>query len=135
MIELSRSECLELLATTHLGRLAIGGPRDRPPIIRPVSYVFDERSQSIVFRTARGSKFRALLETEQAAFEIDGIERGDATAWSVIVSGVTEEITSRDEIERLAAIAHETWAPGDTNYWARIRAYVVSGRRIVRADD
>jgi nitroimidazol reductase NimA-like FMN-containing flavoprotein (pyridoxamine 5'-phosphate oxidase superfamily) len=70
---------------------------------------------------------------EQAAFEIDGIENGDRTAWSVIVSGVTEEITSRDEIERLAAIAHESWAPGDRHYWARIRAYTVSGRRIARA--
>lgn len=131
-LELSRSECLALLATTNLGRLAISGPRDRAPIIRPVSYVFDERSQSIVFRTALGSKFRALLVMEQAAFEIDGIDRGDRTAWSVIVSGVTEEITSPDEIERMAAIAHESWAPGDRHYWARIRAYTVSGRRIVR---
>lgn len=132
MLELSRSECLQLLAATDVGRLAISGPRDRPPVIRPVSYTFDERSQSIVFRTVLGSKFRGLLVMEQAAFEIDGIDPGDRTAWSVIVSGVTEEITSRDEIDRLSAIAHESWAPGGRHYWARIRAYTVSGRRIVR---
>lgn len=37
-----------------------------------MNYVFDEPSQSVVFRTADGSKFQAMLINANAAFEIDG---------------------------------------------------------------
>ena len=37
---------------------------------------FDPRSQSVVFRTAEGTKLHGLLSAKQAAFETDGIEPG-----------------------------------------------------------
>ena len=64
------------------------------PVIRPVNYVFDERSQSVAFRTADGSKFHAMLVHGNAAFEIDGIDPGSRTGWSVIIVGMTEEVTT-----------------------------------------
>jgi uncharacterized protein len=131
MVELGRDECLRLIAETHLGRIAVSAA-DRTPVIRPVNYTFDERSQSIVFLTATGSKFRALLGAGKAAFEIDGIDPAGDSAWSVVASGITEEITSRSEIERLASHGLETWAPGDQHRWVRIRAFTVSGRRIAQ---
>jgi nitroimidazol reductase NimA-like FMN-containing flavoprotein (pyridoxamine 5'-phosphate oxidase superfamily) len=131
IFELNRAECLSLLAETRLGRLAVS-TTDRTPIIRPVSYCFDARSQSVVFRTAVGSKVRALLDAGKATFEIDGIDQAGSTGWSVIVSGVTEEITGQSEIQRLASIGLEPWAPGHTHRWVRIRAFTVSGRRISR---
>jgi nitroimidazol reductase NimA-like FMN-containing flavoprotein (pyridoxamine 5'-phosphate oxidase superfamily) len=129
LAELDRGECLRLLARARLGRIAVSAA-DRTPIIRPVNYIFDEPSQSVVFRTAAGSKFRALLTAEKAAFEIDGIDPAGHTGWSVIISGITEEITTRSEIERLTARGLESWAPGDRHFWVRIRAFTVSGRRI-----
>ena len=47
------------------------------------------------FRTADGSKFHAMLINGNAAFEIDGIEPGSRTGWSVIIVGMTEEVTTR----------------------------------------
>lgn len=125
---LSRDECLRLLAAHNFGRLAVSM---ETPVIRPVNYVFDERSQSVVFRTAAGSKFHALLVQANAAFEIDGIDAGSRTGWSVIIVGMAEEITNPSEVRRLDRLGPEHWAPGPKSHWMRIRAWTVSGRQIV----
>ena len=129
---LNRQECLELLGVSRFGRLAVSIP-GKPPVIRPVHYVFDQPSQSVVIRSIRGSKLGALLRHQQAAFEIDGIDETGTTGWSVIITGGTEEITGRAEIERLLASGLESWAPGDSHTLVRIRAFTVTGRRVTRA--
>jgi nitroimidazol reductase NimA-like FMN-containing flavoprotein (pyridoxamine 5'-phosphate oxidase superfamily) len=128
MVILPRDECLRLLASHSFGRLAVAMDA---PVIRPVNYLFDEPSQSVVFRTATGSKFHALLMAANAAFEIDGIDPGSRTGWSVIIVGMTEEITNPSEVRRLDALGLEPWAPGRKPRWMRIRAWTVSGRRII----
>lgn len=130
MHELPREACLDLLAGHGFGRLAVNTGHGAP-IIRPVTYVFDYPSQSVVFRTAAGSKFHALVGSVHAAFEIDGIDESTRTGWSVIVRGITEEITRPSEIARLERLGLEPWAPGEKPHWMRIRAWTVSGRRIV----
>ena len=131
LAELDRDECDELLAETRFGRLAVSPPDWRtPPVIRPVTYIFDRRSRSIVFRSARGSKFTALLLSGQAAFEIDGIDTADRTGWSVIVQGPIEEIKNAAELQRVERLDLRPWAAGEKPHWIRLRANVVSGRRI-----
>jgi uncharacterized protein len=127
---LSRDECLQLLAANSFGRLAV---TMETPVIRPVNYAFDERSQSVVFRTAAGSKFHALLLQANAAFEIDGVDADARTGWSVIIIGMAEEITNPSEIRRLERLGLDHWAPGAKPYWMRIRAWTVTGRQIVAA--
>ena len=135
LAELDREECLELLAVTGFGRLAVSPPDwDAPPVIRPVSYVFDPGSQSVVFRSARVSKFTALLLSRRAAFEIDGIEPADETGWSVVVQGPVEEVTNTAEIHRLERLDMQLLATGEKPHWIHIRDAVVSGRRIAPAD-
>jgi uncharacterized protein len=128
MLVLQRDECLRLLASNTFGRLAVAGDN---PVIRPVNYIFDERSQSVLFRTADGSKFHALLMSANAAFEIDGIDAGSRTGWSVIILGMADEITNPTELCRLGKLGLEPWAPGHKRHWLRIRAWTVTGRRIV----
>jgi uncharacterized protein len=129
MLTLERDECLALLAATNFGRIVVA-TGEGPPAVRPVNYTFDSASQSVVFRTVRGSKFQALVQAAEAAFEIDGTDPEAHTGWSMIVSGVTEEITSRAELERLAQSVVPSWAPSEKPFWMRLRAYTVSGRRI-----
>lgn len=132
VLELNRSECLRSLAANGFGRLAVNlGPG--APIIRPVNYVFDEPSQSVVFRTMGGSKFHALLRSANAAFEVDGLDPTTCAGWSVIVVGVTEEITNPRELRRLETIGLEPWAFGGDPHWVRIRTGTISGRRISRS--
>ncbi len=132
LLELSRAECLELLAATSFGRLAVC-TGEGAPVVRPVNYVFDEPSQSVVFRTAPGSKLHALIRSTQAAFEIDDARPQQRTGWSVIIVGVTEQVSSPGEIRRLEGIGVDPWGPGEKAHWVRIRAWTVSGRRVASA--
>ncbi|MGI8712275.1 MAG: pyridoxamine 5'-phosphate oxidase family protein [Solirubrobacteraceae bacterium] len=128
MLELPRAECLRLLAASQFGRIAVNGAS--VPIIRPVNYVFDAASQSVIFRTASGTKLHALLKSASAVFEIDGNDPAALSGWSVIIIGITEEVTDRSEIRRLETIGVDPWPPGVKSHWLRVRARVVSGRRI-----
>jgi nitroimidazol reductase NimA-like FMN-containing flavoprotein (pyridoxamine 5'-phosphate oxidase superfamily) len=129
MLELTREECLELLARHRFGRLAVIGTGDAP-VIRPVNYVFDTASQAVVFRTAQGSKLHALLQAATAAFEIDEIDEATRTGWSVIITGVAEEVTRPTDRDRLAGLGLEPWVPGPKPHWMQVRAWAVAGRRI-----
>jgi hypothetical protein len=72
-----------------------------------------------------------VVETRRAAFEIDGIDPEQLSGWSVIASGVCEEITTPAELRRLETAASEPWAPGLKHRWFGIRVVTVSGRRVV----
>jgi len=130
MVELDREESLRLLASCRVGRIAINAP-GWPPVIRPVNFVFDARTRSVVFRSARGGKLTALLLTHRAAFEVDGTS--DDCAWSVIVQGRIEEVTNAAELARLGRLELRTWVPGDLPHWLRLATTAVSGRRIGRS--
>ena len=54
MLELARPECLRLLAATSIGRVVVSVPAWDHPMIRPVNYLFDESSQSVLLRSAHG---------------------------------------------------------------------------------
>jgi nitroimidazol reductase NimA-like FMN-containing flavoprotein (pyridoxamine 5'-phosphate oxidase superfamily) len=131
LVELTRDECLQLLRGEHIGRVAVVTPTLRP-LVRPVDYVFDDRSQAVVFRSRRGSKLYALRHAERGCFEIDGAGQQPGTAWSVIVTGVVETVTRASEIERLAQLGLDSRVAAESEAWLRIRTNVVSGRRIER---
>jgi nitroimidazol reductase NimA-like FMN-containing flavoprotein (pyridoxamine 5'-phosphate oxidase superfamily) len=130
---LDRVESLQLLAANRFGRLAVS-VNGQAPTLRPVNYVFDEPSQSVIFRTGQGSKLYGLLASRKAAFEIDGIDLVNRTGWSVVVRGLAEEILDPRELRRLARMPLDLWAPGDKPHWIRIRAGTVTGRRLVEPE-
>jgi uncharacterized protein len=125
---IDRQECMQLLARGGLGRVAVVPDGVRPTVL-PVNYVLD--GESIVFRTAAGSKLTAALRNGHAAFEIDGADPLGHTGWSVVVAGHAEEITDPDELARAAELPLRPWADGDKPHWVRIPTDRVTGRRIV----
>ena len=129
LMELGREECLRLLGAQTVGRLVVLTPAGTP-VIRPVNYALDPASQSVVFRCAAGTKLVSLMRAAHAWFEIDAIDEATRTGWSVIVAGVTEAVTRSEEVRRLESLALDSWAAGPEAKWFRIRARVVSGRRI-----
>jgi nitroimidazol reductase NimA-like FMN-containing flavoprotein (pyridoxamine 5'-phosphate oxidase superfamily) len=131
---LDREECLRLLTSSRFGRLAVR-MHDGTPAIRPVNYVFDHHSQSVVFRTARGSNLHGWLMDGPAAFEIDGVDINTHSGWSVIVSGVSEEVKSPAEIDRLQELGVLPWARDQKPLFVRLRAFTVSGRRLQGGSD
>jgi hypothetical protein len=116
---LTREECLELLATVSVGRVAVALP-DSPPLVLPVNYAVD--GDVIVFRSAPGSKLDALRDNP-ASFQVDWIDPLHRTGWSVLVQGFAYE-TSPSGVEI------EPWDPGPKEHWVRIFAGTITGRRL-----
>jgi nitroimidazol reductase NimA-like FMN-containing flavoprotein (pyridoxamine 5'-phosphate oxidase superfamily) len=130
LVTLTRSECLELLGTESVGRVVVSiGPGTRP-LIRPVNYVFDTLSQSVVFRSEVGTKLFALTHSPRASFEVDAIDPARRTGWSVIIEGATERVVRPMELRRLEQLALHAWVASPEAPLIRIRARTVSGRRI-----
>ncbi len=64
-----RDECLRLLATQQIGRIAVAD-FNAAPLIVPVNFLVD--GEAVLFRTDYGSKFRlAVLAGHPVSFEVD----------------------------------------------------------------
>lgn len=126
LIELTRSECDELLTSSVIGRLGV--LVDGRPEVYPVCHVYVDGS--VAFPTNAGTKLHAALSWPFVAFEVDAIEPDGLSGWSVIVKGRAEEVTEAAEIERLSGVRTVAWRSSGSEHWIRIESSEVSGRRI-----
>ena len=122
-----RAECLRLLAGQEVGRLAfvVSGH----PMVLPVNYVVV--GDVVVFRTGEGLKLDTVPSAE-VAFEVDEVDVGTRSGWSIVVQGVAEEITEDDGwlAQSLREAAPSAWVPRPADHYMRIRPRVISGRRL-----
>ncbi len=123
--ELDRVECLLLLATQSVGRIAVARPRSAPLVV-PVNYVLD--GDTVTFRSGYGTKLRALTAAP-VSLEVDWIDPSLRLGWSVLARGRAREIRLRDACPPLP----EPWVPDDKPYLIRIEFGAISGRRIRRS--
>jgi uncharacterized protein len=124
--ELTKSECFELLAREHLGRVAVVD--DLGPVVFPVNFIFDRHM--VVLRTDEGTKLDAAVRGSRVAFEIDGADPAARTGWSVVVRGEAVEVTDPAELARLRRLPLHPWAPGAKAHYVRILPAALTGRRI-----
>jgi len=122
---LSDDDCWEHLFSHRLGRIAIvvaGFPQ-----IFPVNYVAG--GGAIVFRSDPGSKL-AHGPGALACFEVDEYNPSSGLGWSVMVTGLLEDITDGDDPDsaRLLSLSVEPLAPGKHRHWLALRPGKVSGR-------
>jgi uncharacterized protein len=125
---LESQECRSLLEHAPIGRLAIVS--DGRPLIFPVNYIVD--GESIVFRTADGSKLDAALRGEAAAMQVDSLDHGARTGESVLVVGHLHEVTNEDELLRIESLGVQPWASGHKPHVARLDIEKITGRSIMR---
>ena len=120
---LEYKDCRELLAGEQVGRVAV--IVDGAPDIFPVNYGVD--GNGIVFRTNPGRKMRGLTAGE-VAFEVDHLDFGTRSGWSVVVHGRAEDITMFDS----PALRERTGTPwaGEKEHLVRIRPTLMTGRRV-----
>lgn len=119
--ELSRDECLSLLAAHSVGRIAVIAD-DNMPFVVPVNYRLS--ADTVVFRTDAGTKLDAL-QRHPVAFQIDAIDPLEHSGWSVLVRGVAHEVMPQD----LASIEVEPWI-GERARLIQVVPRSISGRRI-----
>jgi len=126
---LEPEQCRWLLRSRTVGRLAVIS--EGRPLIFPVNYAFAD--DEVVFRTSEGTKMSAAL-AEPVAFEIDDLDEGRRTGWSVLVQGRAALITKDDRpnVQSLTRVPLEPWQRGKV-FWLRIAPTSITGRRVERA--
>jgi uncharacterized protein len=117
---LSEGECLALLQSANVGRVAVSRAMGAPLVV-PVNFVLDGRV--IVFRTAVGTKLFSL-RTSPISFQVDQIDRFRRTGWSVLVEGFAYEATHW-EVDHLDL---EPWPAGAKEHWVRLVPSQITGR-------
>jgi nitroimidazol reductase NimA-like FMN-containing flavoprotein (pyridoxamine 5'-phosphate oxidase superfamily) len=127
--EIPEAECLALLGGETLGRLAV--VVDDAPLIFPVNYALGE--DRIVFRTDPGTKLEAAM-LRRVAFEVDAMDPGAGTGWSVVVQGTGAVITGAidERSVELRALPVLPIAPGDKQEYVEVIPRSITGRRITR---
>ena len=124
--ELTKSQCFELLAREHLGRVAVVDHLG--PVVFPVNFILDRHM--VIFRTSEGTKLDAACRGSRVAFEVDGTDTATHTGWSVLVRGEAMEVTDPTELARLRKLPLDPWAPGTKAHYVRILPAALTGRRI-----
>ena len=124
---LDRSECLRLLAARQVGR--VGVVIAGRPVVLPVNYVLD--ADTVIFRTAAGTKLDAALRSATVAFEIDHTDPVFQTGWSVLASGRAELVTGAHDLAHAATLPLRPWASHEMSNWVRVHLDELTGRRVV----
>lgn len=122
---LGPEDCWQYLQSSYIGRLAV--INGTVPEIFPVNFMVVEAT--LVFRTAPGTKLRALLKGGTVAFEVDGLNPYGTEVWSVVVKGEPGPFVGDPAGLQAAGPDREPWQPGLKEYLVQIQPAEISGRR------
>lgn len=120
--------CRRLLASAVVGRIGLSS--SALPTVLPVSFVLTDAG--VVFRTGRGSKLEAATMGAVVAFEVDEFDAFSHAGWSVVVTGVSREVTDPDELARLRALPLAHWGAPSADRHVCISTDIITGRRITQ---
>lgn len=123
--ELTEAECLELLGTHQVGRVAHNDPDG--PVVIPVNYVLQDGM--VLFRIQPYSRLADHLRDGPASFQVDRVDEEARAGWSVLVRGHAARAEAWGLPE---ADARPTpWAEGDRNLHVRLSPHQITGVRLI----
>lgn len=122
---LPADECWKYLRSSYIGRLAV--INGDVPEIFPVN--FSVTGETLVFRTAPGTKLRALLSGAAAAFEVDGLNPYATEVWSVVAKGRPEPFDETRISLPDGDPDREPWQPGIKDHLVALTPTDLTGRR------
>jgi len=124
--QLSRDECLRLMASVPVGRIIY--TRQALPAVDLVNFTLDRGD--IIIRTDRSGTLAAATRGSVVAFEADSLDPSGQAGWSVTVIGQSHEVTDAGEISRLERMGLSSWAPGGHENFIRISPGILTGRQL-----
>ncbi len=126
--QLGQQECLELLGTTTVGRVAFSSSAGLQ--LLPVNFV--ARDGVIYFRTSSETILAELSDgDDDVAFEVDYHDGMFQFGWSVLVKGTAAAIEEDGELaEALSGRRPAPWAAGSRPLFIRLTPTAISGRRV-----
>ena len=120
---LTDEQCWERLRSREFGRLAYHLTDEVH--IAPVNYATD--GDRVLIRTAEGSKLLGVVMDSDVAFEIDEVDGGAETAWSVIGRG-RAHILEGAAARAADALPLRPWVADDKVILVSITISEISGR-------
>jgi uncharacterized protein len=123
---LSREECLDLLRTPGVARIAYS-ERALPAIVVVKFAVIDE---SIVLRIESGSRWLPSMRNAVVAFQADHGDRLDQQGWSITCVGKALPVDDPDEAAALAGSDAWSDAGDDRPAFLRMEPEMLEGRRL-----
>lgn len=126
---LTTDECWRLLASADVGRLAVVIAGE--PEIFPINFVVD--GQSLVFRTAEGTKLFGITASPRVALEADGYDAHSGEAWSVVCKGMAERLERFPDIYAAEELPLFPWQAGTKQWFVRIGRATLTGVRFTVA--
>lgn len=98
MTDLTKSEQVGILKNNYIGNL--GYIAHQNPFVIPITYFFDEESNSIISYSAEGHKIDSMRKNKQVSFAIQEIE--SINNWkSLLIHGTFEELKGLDAKQKL----------------------------------
>lgn len=122
---LEAEDCWRYLRSSYIGRLAL--INGSVPEIFPVNFLVQD--QQLFFRTAPGTKLRALLTGAVVALEADGLNPYGTEVWSVVAKGPAQPMAQDDLSFPDDDPDRGPWAPGLKEHLIRIAPTEITGRR------
>ena len=122
---LDRAECLRLLGSVRLGRVAYSA--HGVPRVEVVNFLLD--GEVAIIRMDIGSRSAAVGRGGLFALEADQLDENDGTGWNVTAIGRVGWLNDLAEYRRLEPLLISA-APGDRSHLARISFGQVFGRRL-----
>src|SRR5699024_7292745 len=83
---------------------------------------------ALVIRTGEGTKVDAIRAHPRVAFEIDGVDTEDGTAFSVVVKGNAKEINAPEDLQETLSLNVAALQSGTKSHFIRVLADAVPGR-------
>ena len=115
-------EAWNRLSSVALGRLvtSFGGQLE----IFPVNFVV--QNDTVLFRTAEGTKLFTIVMNEKVLFEAD--DHTVAEGWSVIVRGTARLLTGAEEIQEADRAGLMPWVPTEKLRYVRVTPTELTAR-------
>jgi uncharacterized protein len=123
---LGESACWALLPTSGVGRLAWADPAGRIMVV-PVNYGLDGRT--VVVRTGDTTLLDAARDGRRCAFQVEDLEPGLRSGWTVLIDGTLTEIDDEDIADRIGQLVHP-WLREPRPYVLLLQVAQVTGRSL-----
>lgn len=123
-VQLMRDECWALLRRCAAGRVVY--TRDALPAVALVNYALVD--ELIVFEAGERSRLAGLMDGQVVAFEVDDVDPGTGTGWSVLVVGRSARVTDAGIVRRLPPLALYPSSLDGASAYVGVSGEEVSGR-------
>ncbi len=125
--ELDRAECLALLATTNVGRLAL--TRRALPMIVPAHYLL--RNDHVVIHLSTGLDDVGWIDGEVVALQVSAFDDEHRHGWTVSVTGGAHGTSNPTGAE---PVPHAPWIPRGGGDLIALPTDLVWGERLGSED-